>query len=312
MNEIIIVMGYNAAGKSTLVQQFVDKGFTRINRDTTGGTLDDQVKIASYTILDGKTKKLVLDNTYPTVKSRASIIKFAKDWGAKIQCYWLQTSFEDAQLNACLRMVQRTGTIIQPDEFKKTKDPNLFPPAALFSYRKSFEEPTTKEGFTDVVEIPFVRTWPKEYVNKALILDYDGTLRHSTGKEPYPVDPSEIQILPNRIEVLNKYRKAGYVLTGASNQSGISKGKVSLEAVRSCFEKTNALLGLAIDFNFCQHRIPPVTCYCRKPHPAMGAYLIVKHKLNPADCIMVGDMTTDETFAKRCGFQYVSADKFFA
>jgi phosphoglycolate phosphatase-like HAD superfamily hydrolase len=45
--------------------------------------------------------------------------------------------------------------------------------------------------------------------------------------------------------------------------------------------------------------------------PGFGALLIVKYNLNPADCIMVGDYKTDETFAKRCGFQYVDQAEFF-
>lgn len=311
MKEIRIVMGYNAAGKSTHVKIFEKQGYVRINRDLLDCSLDDLVSTVNDEYLRG-TDRVVLDNTYGTIKSRKSLIEYGKKKKVPVCCTWMDTSFEDAQLNACLRMIQKTGTILQPDDFKKSNDPNLFPPAALFAYRKSFEEPTLEEGFHSVVKWPFKREWPSDYTNKALILDYDGTLRVCTGKEPYPVDPSEIQILPKRREILLKYQKDGYILTGASNQSGISKGKVSLEKVRECFAKTNELLGLAIDFNFCQHRIPPVTCYCRKPHPAMGAYLIVKHKLNPADCIMVGDMTTDETFAQRCGFQYVDANTFFA
>ena len=38
---------------------------------------------------------------------------------------------------------------------------------------------------------------------------------------------------------------------------------------------------------------------------------IVKYKLDPKKVIMVGDYKSDETFAKRCGFQYEDANKFF-
>jgi phosphoglycolate phosphatase-like HAD superfamily hydrolase len=44
----------------------------------------------------------------------------------------------------------------------------------------------------------------------------------------------------------------------------------------------------------------------------MSALFIEKYKLLPSECIMVGDMTTDETFAIRSGFKFVHADKFFA
>jgi HAD superfamily hydrolase (TIGR01662 family) len=308
MPKVVIVMGYNASGKSTLVQEFVSAGYYRINRDLTGGTLEGQADLARSALDDGK--DVVLDNTYPTIESRKSIIAATKSAKGTITCVWLATEFEDAQLNACLRMVAKYGRIIQPEEFKKLKDPNCFPPAALFNYRKIFEKPTVTEGFDSVDKREFVRKWSSEYKNKAILLDYDGTLRVSTGKEEWPEDPADVKVLDGRKEVLQKYVDQGYRLLGVSNQSAIAKG-LSTQKVIDCFKKTNDDLGFDIEYQFCPHRIPPVSCYCRKPHPAMGAFFIDKYKLNPAECIMVGDQTTDETFAERCGFQYQDASEFF-
>lgn len=305
--EILLVLGFPAAGKSTLVKKYTDQGYTRFNRDLIGGSLDNAtVLVATHFSL--KNNPVVLDNTYPSVKSRASIIKLGKDLKIPVRCIHLTTSFEDAQLNACLRMVQKTGQLLQ--DFKAVHDPNLFPPAALYHYRKEFQEPTKAEGFTSIEKVPFVRKFDSRYANKALILDYDGTLRLSTGKQKYPQDPSEIQILPNRREVLYKYAKDGYLLLGASNQSGIARG-TPLEMVEKCFAQTNLLLGVNILVKYCPHRIPPVVCYCRKPSPGIGAFFIETYKLDPSKCIMVGDMTSDKTFAERCGFNYQPAEEFF-
>lgn len=303
-------MGYNAAGKSTLVEQFTLRNYHRLNRDLEGGSLDDVAAKADH-LLKGGVNTLVLDNTYGSVKSRESIIKVAKSNNIPIRCLWLSTSLEDAQLNACIRMVRKTGKLLQPADFKASKDPNLFPPAALFHYRKEFQKPTTKEGFASVEEVPFKREWPKEYVNKALLLDYDGTLRESVGEQKYPIELADIKMLPNRVEKLKDYKKRGFRLLGVSNQSGVARG-VPENKIVACFEETNKRLGVDIEYSYCPHRIPPVSCYCRKPHVGMGAFFIEKYKLNPSQCIMVGDMTTDETFAERCGFQYAHADYFFA
>lgn len=308
-NELVIIMGYNAAGKSTLVQDFVSKGYHRLCRDVEGGNLDG-LAVKADSLLKKNTKSIVLDNTYPTIKSRESIIKVAKDNKVPIRCILLNTSFEDAQLNACLRMIRKTGKLLHPADFKATNDPNLFPPVALFAYRKEFEKPTLAEGFAIIIEQEFKRVWDKEYVNKALIVDYDGTLRLSTGAQKFPIELSDIQMLPGRTEKLKEYEKNGYILLGASNQSGVAKG-VPQEKIVACFEETNRRLGVNIHYEFCPHRIPPVSCYCRKPHVGMGALFIEKYKLNPSECIMVGDMTTDQTFAERCGFQYVDANEFF-
>ena len=40
-------------------------------------------------------------------------------------------------------------------------------------------------------------------------------------------------------------------------------------------------------------------------------YFIEKYKINPANSIMIGDRTTDKTFAERLGMKYISADKFW-
>jgi len=303
-------MGYNAAGKSTLVESYVNQGYKRFNRDLEGGNLEGLAEKANAAVKSG-TSSLVLDNTYATVKSRLSIIKVAKDNKISIKCIHLTTSFEDAQLNACLRMVRKVGKLLQPEDFKSVKDPNLFPPVALFNYRKEFQKPTIQEGFASVQEIPFVRVWGPEYKNKAVIVDYDGTLRSSTGAQKYPIELGDIQMLPGRTEVLKEYQKKGYLLLGASNQSGIARG-IPREKIVACFEETNRRLGLKIEYNFCPHRIPPVSCYCRKPHTGMSALFIEKYKLLPSECIMVGDMTSDKTFAERSGFKFVHADTFFA
>ena len=302
-------MGINAAGKSSHVKWFVDQGYQRINRDLTGGDLEGQVTIAEDALQNG-VDNVVLDNTYPTKKSRASIIKLAKELKATIECHWLSTSLEDAQINACLRMVRKYGKLLTAVEMAKSKDPNAFPPAALFHYRKIFEEPTTKEGFDKVIDVPFVRVWTPEYCNKAVIFDYDGTLRDSLGDFDYPTKVSEIKVIPRMAAVIEDFKKKGYILLGASNQSGISKGILSEADAVACFEETNRQLGARLDFLYCSHRIPPVSCYCRKPHAGMGVSFIEKYKLRPSDCIMVGDQTTDKTFAERCGFRFIYAHEF--
>lgn len=321
-DEIALVMGYLAAGKTTLVEDFVQKGYYRINRDTTGGSLDNQAVLAIEAYKKGH-KKIVLDNTYITIESRESIIQAAKTLNIPIRCFWLKTSFEDAQFNACLRMVRKTGKILSPEELKKSKDPNIFPPIALYGARKKFEGddktlkfagkqfPSKAEGFSEVIEVPFIRKWPENYSNKALILDFDDTLRTSTGPNRWPEKPSEVSILPDRTKVLQKYKEDGYLLLGASNQSAIAKGLSEKDCI-ACFEETIKKLGIKVEYLYCPHKVPPVACYCRKPAPGMGAYWIEKYKLNPSLCIMVGDSTSDKTFAERCGFKFEFPDNFFA
>lgn len=310
MKELAIIVGLPAAGKSTVVKEYTDKGYTSISRDAEGGLftgLEKKLKI----MMDAGLTKIIMDNTYVTVESRAAVIKIGKDEGWNVTCVFLDTSMEDASINATTRMIKRHGKLFRTsDDYKLAKDPNMFPPAALFKARKDFQKPTKAEGFDEIVTIKFKRTH-NGYTNKAVFLDYDDTLRKTKSGNFYPVDVNDIEILPGRKEKLTQLVKEGYILLGVSNQSGVAKGHLTYERAKECFDKTNELLGFNIDVSFCPHSVPPIVCYCRKPGVGHGVEFIEKYKLDPAQCIMVGDMKTDETFAKRCGFKYIPAAEFF-
>lgn len=308
-------MGFPGAGKSTYTQQLIDEGYMNLNRDKVGST----EKVLDYlerALWDGgsvgRADKVVLDNTYGTKELRAEVIKIATTLGATIECWEMDTSMEDAQYNAVQRQIERTGKMMKPEDFKITKDVNLFPPVVIYTYKNKYEEPTVEEGFSVVKKLPFVRRpYSSEFCNKAVIFDYDGTLRDTISGDKYPVTPDDIKILPGRIEKLKQLESEGYFLLGVSNQSGVSKGKLTDEMARKCFDKTNKLLGFDIDVEYCPHSIPPVVCFCRKPAPGLGLHFIHKYKLDPKQVTFVGDMTTDKTFAKRCGFKYVDQGDFF-
>ena len=304
-----MIMGYNGSGKTTLAQEFVNNGYYRVNRDEIGGKLKD-LHLHLEKVLERGCTKIVTDNTFRDVVARKPIIDVAKKWNIPIRCIHLSTSLEESQYNACQRMIRKYGKLLSPEEMKKSKDPNSFPPAALFGYRNAFQAPSLEEGFENIETKPFIREF-SDNKQKALILDYDGTLRKSTGKYDFPISPKEVEILPNRKNMLQNYIDNGYLLLGVSNQSGIAKGIAKEQDVVDCFKKTNELLGFDIDYRYCPHSIPPVKCYCRKPHVGLGVLLIERYKLNPEHCLMVGDQTTDKTFASRCGFQYSHPEDFF-
>jgi HAD superfamily hydrolase (TIGR01662 family) len=310
MKEILLIAGLPAAGKSTLVKEFVAKGYFRINRDETKGSTDAQVLEVEKAFKNGITK-VVLDNTYHTVESRDSIIKYARKNKVTIGCLFMGTTMEEAQFNVTSRMVKKHGKLLDLKECQATKDPGMFPPAALYAAKKNLIRPTISEGFNYVKVAPFIRMADKTYNKKGLLLDFDGTLRTTKSGAKYPTSPDDILILPGRREKLLEMQKQGYILLGVSNQSGVAKGDLTVEMAEACFKKTMDLLGIKFPVKFCGHSVPPIICYCRKPAPGMGVEFIEEYKLNPSECIMVGDMTSDATFAKRCGFQFVDADVFF-
>jgi HAD superfamily hydrolase (TIGR01662 family) len=311
--EAVLVGGMPAGGKTSLTRSLVEQGYERLNRDTVGGKVDDLLPRLGQLLAAGKS--VVLDNLYATCDSRAGAVKVAKARGVPIRFVLMNTGLEDAQFNACLRMMERCGKVLHPDDHKQTPhrdDPNLFPVAVLYRYRKEFEEPTTAEGFSAVEKVPFVRQFPAGWKNKAVIFDFDGTLRTHQGKEKYPVHPREVRAMTARAKKLKELEAQGYLLLGASNQSGIARGTLTRDDAVACFDETLRQLGVKFkEVLFCPHRVPPISCYCRKPGPGMGVELIVRHQLDPRQCVYVGDLGTDKSFAERCGFRFVDHNEFF-
>ena len=185
--------------------------------------------------------------------------------------------------------------------------------------KKELEEPVITEGFTKLIikKVSDIK-WNGEFVNKALFLDIDGTLR-KTEHLPYkyPTDVTQVELLFDTEKIrdrLDEYIADGYQLIGVSNQSGITKGTITEEVAKECFSRVRELLGYSeqeFPINYCPHRAAPITCFCRKPQSGMGVDAIMKYKLNPEECLMVGDMTSDTTFATRLRIPFITATDFW-
>jgi HAD superfamily hydrolase (TIGR01662 family) len=311
--EVVLVMGIQGAGKSTTVERFVDQGFTRLNRDELGGGLDDLLEPLEAALAK-PTPRVVLDNTYPTRASRFAVIRAAAAAGVAVRAVWLDTPFDEAMWNVAARVVGRHGALIGPDEHKALSktDPNLPPAAALGRFAASFEAPTIDEGFASVEVVSYVRRPRPAATKKALLLDVDGTLRTTKSGEPYPRSVDDVALLPGRTERLARAIAEGYRLFFVSNQSGVASGKVDRATVDAAFAKTIELLGVPVDeVAYCPHPAFPVGCFCRKPLPGLAVWLAERHQLDRDAMVMVGDLGSDEAFAKAIGATFVESARFF-
>lgn len=317
--EVIILAGPPGGGKSTIATKYFPH-HVRVNRDTLGGnTMAPDGAMYQFMRAEHAkgARRFVLDNTHPTVAHRAVVLGVAKELGLPVKCFWMDTTLGEAQFLAAIRQVRKTGQLLYPHEYKEQKDPNLFPPAAQFAYFKRFEEPSEDEGLVEVMKVPFKLELPPEYCHKALLLDYDGTLRVTKSGEKWPTRVDDIEVLPRRGEVLQRFKDKGYRLFGVSNQSGVSrkpgeKGHLSNMMASECFRETDRLMGVEVEAHlYAIDRGGPPQSYWRKPCPGMGALLVEKVRLDPKLCIMVGDRGEDRTFAARCGFQFQTEKEFF-
>ena len=172
--EVALFVGYPGAGKSALAESWVSRGYTRLNRDAEGGTLADLLPELDRRLASGE-RRLVLDNTYPRRESRFDVIETARRHGVPVRCLWLETTLEQAQVNAVRRMVARHGRLLEPAEMKSSKDPNDFTPEAQFRYRRELEPPRPEEDFSEIEKVPFVRR-EEPRNEKAVFLDELGSI----------------------------------------------------------------------------------------------------------------------------------------
>lgn len=310
--DVIMCQGFPGSGKSTYVKRHYPDAII-ISNDLSKTALED-----FELSLQKNSKLIVIDNTNLTAASRKKYLEIAERFGKTIDLIEFFTTIEDCQIRVLHRQWQKFGQLFLTGTSSEFKDSHIFPPAALYKSKKNAEQPIRREGFRAIkrFEVPSPISMFSQYPNKAIFFDIDGTLRqteHLLNK--YPVKPEEI-VPYTDIEKMKKkidtYRKDGYLLFGVSNQSGIHKGVLSEADCKACMERTKELLELNdMEIIWCSHQSVPIRCYCRKPQSGMGMYFIEKYKVDPAKSIMVGDMTTDKTFANRLGITYIDVTKFW-
>ena len=312
--EVVVMMGIQGAGKSSEVGRYLERGYARLNRDMLGGDLDGLIPRLGELLASGQ-RRVILDNTYATRVSRYGVIRTAHAHGVPVRCRFLATPIDEAYANVVLRILERYGRLLGPEELKELgkDDPNLPPPQAMARWAASFEAPHVDEGFAVVEELPFVRRVDPRFTGKGLLLDVDGTLRRTRSGEIFPRSPEDVELLPGRREQLRRWVADGYKLFFISNQSGVASGTVSKEAAEAAFARTVELLDLPVaEVAYCPHPAFPVGCFCRKPLPGLGVALIQRHQLAREHLVMVGDMDSDRDCARALAARYVHADEFFA
>lgn len=308
-DEIVLLAGPPASGKTGRVQAYLDRGYQRLNRDERGGALAGLLPPLRAGLAAGQ-RRWILDNTFPTRESRRGFVEAGRAAGVPVRCQTVAIGLGDALQNAVLRMLERRGRLLSPDEMKAETDPNLFPPLAIHRWYQTAEPAEPSEGFASVESLPFERRAGGSA--RALLLDLDGTVRRTTTGAPYPRHPDEVELLPGRAETLRRFHEEGWLLLGVSNQSGIARGDVDEATVAACFARTEALLGLPLPVRWCPHPAGAIRCWCRKPMPGLALTWIVEHGLDRARSRFVGDMATDRECAGYLGVPYTDAAEFFA
>jgi len=132
-----------------------------------------------------------------------------------------------------------------------------------------------------------------------VILDRDGVINHVAEDDVTTVDGWSP--IPGSIEAISRLKKAGYLVTIATNHSGIARGLYSETELQQMHDKMQKMLsarGASIDGIFyCPHG-PEANCICRKPKPGLLFQIAKKFDIDLSETPLVGDNISDIQAAK--------------
>jgi HAD superfamily hydrolase (TIGR01662 family) len=130
-----------------------------------------------------------------------------------------------------------------------------------------------------------------------VLFDRDGTLVHDF---PYNGDPDWVRPVDGAKEALDRLRARGVKVGVVSNQSGVARGIITREQVDACMDRLTELLGPFDTMQVCPHG-PDDGCACRKPAPGMVKAACAELDVDPARCVVIGDIGADVDAAAAAG-----------
>ena len=279
--DVVVVMGVPGAGKTTLAEGYLSRGYTRLNRDERGGSLGDLATALDEALAAGVTQ-VVLDNTYLTRASRSFVVEIAGRHGATARCAWLDTPLAQAQVNLVERLLERFGALPAPEqlpELAKREQGVLAPTSQMRAFRE-LEPPSNDEGFAAVEHVPFLRepsrrSQPAVFVAAAAMASdgWEDVLEHA--------DPAAPHL--------------------AFDWNGDGSGAAIAEAAR----RLAAVVAGPVEAALCPHGGGPPKCWCRPPLPGLFLEFARRHEVDPSRATVVGVSPAHRTVATTLGAAYV-------
>ena len=139
----------------------------------------------------------------------------------------------------------------------------------------------------------------REVLSPAVFLDRDGTIMEDTD---YCSDPNDVRIFPGVRDGLRRLKSRSFKLIIITNQSGIGRGRFTLEQYRAVEAEVLQQLGDAlIDATYYCPDPPGQPSNCRKPAPGMVVQAAQDHKIDLSRSFFIGDKEIDVECAHNAG-----------
>lgn len=145
-------------------------------------------------------------------------------------------------------------------------------------------------------------------INKALFLDRDGIINIDHG---YVYQSENFEFVDGIFSLCQLAQEKGYQLIVITNQSGIGRGKYTIEQFEHLTQwMKQQFNSKGIEINavyYCPHHPTKanneylIKCNCRKPAPGMILQAAQEHNIDLSKSIFVGDKVSDMQAAQAAG-----------
>jgi histidinol-phosphate phosphatase family protein len=142
-------------------------------------------------------------------------------------------------------------------------------------------------------------SWPRPV--EAVLFDRDGTLVVDV---PYNGDPDRVRLVPGARRAVDRVRQAGLGLAIVTNQSGLARGLFTADDLARVHDRVVELLGPFGAIEHCPHD-DTAGCACRKPRPGLVLAAAERLGVDPAACVVIGDIGADVEAAQAAGARSV-------
>jgi aryl-alcohol dehydrogenase-like predicted oxidoreductase len=280
--DVVLVMGIPGAGKSRVAQDYVARGYLRLNRDERGGSSRELTEVLDEN-LSSEVGRVVLDNTYLSRAARSHVIDVARRHGVPVRCVWLDTPLAQAQVNMVERLLDRFGSLPSPEDLRELarREPGLLGPPSQMRARRELEPPAMDEGLRAVERLPFVRTPPSQ-TGRAGVFVAAAALKHPGWK---PALERGDRGAPHLVFDWSPQRTTEALVAGVA--SLVAEGRGLVESA------------------LCPHPAGPPSCWCRAPLPGLPLAFARAHGIDPSHSILVGAGPAHRTLARALGAHYV-------
>ena len=144
-------------------------------------------------------------------------------------------------------------------------------------------------------------------MRKAVFLDRDGIINRQAPEHDYIKSWQEFSFLSGVPEAVRKLNEAGYLVLIVTNQRGVARGMMTMDAVSDIHEKMCRELAKTeayVDGIYvCPHENG--TCTCRKPEIGLFLQAEQEFEIDKSQSWMVGDGDSDVEAGQRYGVRTI-------